>query len=260
MLSNLRIDIKQAADPKRAEASQWFFKTKEGQYGHGDVFIGLTVPEQRIIAKKYKDLPLSDIEKLLNSKIHEERLIALFILVLQFDRADESRRKALYDFYLANTMYINNWDLVDSSADKIVGEYLLSSPTRSGNLRGEDSRLNTSPTQVGAGNDKIGVLKKLARSDLLWERRIAMIATFQFIKNGRCGESFGIADILLHDTHDLIQKAVGWMLREAGKRCGKQVLTTFLATRYKHMPRTMLRYAIEHYDPGIRQKYLKGEA
>lgn len=254
-LDQLKKDILSAADPKCVEASMWFFKTGEGQYGYGDKFIGLTVPQQRVIAKKYKNLLLSDIEKLLHSKIHEERLIALFILVLQFEKAKKSRRKILYDFYLANTMYINNWDLVDSSANQIVGEYLLSLsfPTRSGISAGmRDPRLHKDDMARK-------LLSKLAKSDLVWERRIAMVATFQFIRNGRCGVAFEIADILLHDKHDLIQKAVGWMLREAGKRCGREILVGFLSTRYKTMPRTTLRYAIEHFDQNTRQKYLKGE-
>lgn len=233
MLQNLREEIRNAGSPERAKVSAWFFKTGKGQYGEGDVFVGITVPDQRKIAVRYKTLPLKDIETLLKSKIHEERLIALLILVSRFTKAADSEQKAIFDFYLAHTKYINNWDLVDLSADKIVGEYLK-----------ERDR---------------SVLLKLARSDLLWEKRIAMISTYQFIKDLKeYKETFAVADILLHDKHDLIQKAVGWMLREVGKRVSEKAEEDFLKTRYKTMPRTALRYAIEKFPPERRKQYLDG--
>jgi 3-methyladenine DNA glycosylase AlkD len=232
-LHELHKEIKMLADPDRAKSSSWFFKTGEGQYGYGDVFIGLTVPQQRIIAKKYKELPLSDIEQLLTSKIHEERLIALFILVTQFGKAKDEKKKEIYNFYLSHTKWVNNWDLVDSSADKIVGEYLRDKPK--------------------------GILTKLAVSESIWERRIAIIATYQFIKCGDCAETFLIAKLLLKDKHDLIHKAVGWMLREAGKRCSQEKEEDFLKLHYKTMPRTMLRYAIERFPPELRRAYMEGK-
>lgn len=228
-------DIKKVVNPEKAEFLQRFFKTKEGQYGYGDKFLGITVPQQRAIAKKYRDLSLSDVDKFLKSIYHEERLIALFILVLQFTKADSEKQKEIFDLYLANTNYINNWDLVDASADKIVGQYLLNN-----------------------GSD-ISLLKKFAKSDLIWERRIAMIATFQFLKNGLAKETKEIATILINDKHDLIQKAVGWMLREMGKRCSQKDLIDFLKLHYKTMPRTALRYSIEHFPPDVRKRYLLGE-
>jgi 3-methyladenine DNA glycosylase AlkD len=198
-------------------------------------FLGITVPKSRLIAKTYSDLPFNELDILLRSKYHEERLIALLILVEQFAKADDFIRKKIYDFYIHHTVSINNWDLVDLSADKIVGQYVFSTP-----------------------KDK-DILKKLAKSENLWERRIAMIATYHFIKNGKSDEALQIADILLHDHHDLIQKAVGWMLREVGKRCGEEIEEQFLKTRYKTMPRTMLRYAIERFAQEKRQYYLAGD-
>lgn len=233
MLNDLREEIKNAGDPERAKASAWFFKTGKGEYGEGDVFYGITVPEQRKIAKKYKQLPLNDIETLLKSKVHEERLIALIILVLQFAKGDENKQKRIYDFYLSHTSCINNWDLVDTSAHKIVGAYLLDRDRK--------------------------VVLQLAKSQLLWEKRIAMIATAAFIGNGESAWTLKIAEILLHDKHDLIQKAVGWMLREMGKRVSEKTLEDFLQTRYKTMPRTTLRYAIERLPEKKRKAYLLGK-
>lgn len=235
MLDEIRSDIQKVSNPEKAEFLQRFFKTQEGEYGHGDKFLGITVPEQRIIAKKYRDLSLNDIEQLLKSPYHEYRLIALLILVLQFPKSDAAKQKEIYDFYLSHTTYVNNWDLVDSSADRIVGQYLLNN------------------------SSKISILRKLAKSDLVWERRIAMIATFQFIKNGSSKETYEIADILLHDKHDLIQKAVGWMLRESGKKVSEKELIEFLSTRYNVMPRTILRYSIEKFALQTRKQYLLGQ-
>lgn len=247
MLADIRADIQKASDPERAEFLQRFFKTKEGQYGHGDKFLGITVPEQRVIAKKYRELSLNDVGQLLKSPLHEERLIALIVLTLQFPKANLNKQKEIYDFYLSHTKHINNWDLVDASADKIVGQYLYSSS----HARSSHSVRTISPN--------LSVLKKLAKSNLIWERRIAMIATFQFTKNGSSKETYEIANILIHDKHDLIQKAVGWMLREAGKKVSDKELIDFLSTRYKTMPRTMLRYSIEKFPEKTRKMYLSGQ-
>lgn len=233
MLSNLQQDLRKVATPEKAKASVWFFKTGKGQYGYGDKFLGVTVPEQRKIAKRYKDLGLSEIKKLLQSEFHEERLVALFILVSKFEKGNDEEKERIYKFYLDNAKYINNWDLVDSSAHKIVGKYLI--------------------------NRDRSILYKLAKSDNLWERRIAIISTAAFISKGEYKETFGIADTLLYDDHDLIQKATGWMLREVGKRISKTHLEGFLRSRYRTMPRTALRYAIEHFPLDVRQKYLHGE-
>ncbi len=232
MLSRLRKDIQQFANPEKAQLLSRFFKTGKGEYGEGDVFVGVVVPDSRKIAVKYKDLPLSEVATLLQSKVHEERLIALLILVHKFGKGDDSIKKKICEFYLSHTNSINNWDLVDLSADKIVGEYLK---TR-----------------------ERSILVKLARSESIWERRISMLATFAFIKNGEYKDTFIVADILLQDKHDLIQKAVGWMLREVGKRVSEEALVEFLQSRYKTMPRTALRYAIERFSDEKRKKYLTG--
>ena len=223
--------IKQKANIQQAEILQRFFKTGPGEYGEGDIFYGIKVPVQRTIANQFNQLPLNDLQILLKSKIHEERLIALLILVGKFKHADEEVREKLFQFYLKNTTRINNWDLVDLSADKIVGAFLID-------------------------KDK-SLLITLAKSNNLWERRIAMISTFYFIKNGIFEVSFKIAELLLHDEQDLIQKAVGWMLREIGKR-DLTVEQNFLKERYKTMPRTMLRYSIEKFEEKQRQAFLKG--
>ncbi len=230
--ASVSAELRAIADPERASNSAWFFKTGPGQYGEGDVFIGVTVPKQRQVARKYAHLPLSEIEKLLASAIHEERLTALITLANQYKRGDQEEKQLIFDFYLANTHYINNWDLVDSSASYIVGAHLLD-------------------------KDRT-ILYELARSSDLWERRIAIIATAAFIACGQSKDTFAIAEVLLTDTHDLIHKAVGWMLREVGKSCGQEVLEGFLRAHYRVMPRTMLRYAIEKFDEPLRQKYLKG--
>ena len=213
--------------------SAWFFKTGPGEYGEGDQFLGVTVPNQRKVAKKYKNLPLSDLEKLLGSPWHEERLSALFILVLQFKKADEPKQKEIYEFYLKHTSRINNWDLVDSSASYIVGAYL------------------------SEHQELLPVLDKLAESNLLWKRRIAMISTAYFLSKGEPDITIKLAEKLLYDPDDLIHKAVGWMLREIGKRCDKQLLIDFLNQHAHEMPRTMLRYSIEHLDDPTRKSYLE---
>lgn len=221
-LQNLIKDLSKLQDPQKAQILQGFFKTGKGQYGEGDIFLGITVPDQRKIAQKYKDLAFSDVEKLLKSKIHEHRLTALLILVQQFKNANEITRKKIVNFYLKSTKYINNWDLVDLSANHILGTYLL----------GKDT----------------SILKKLAKSKNLWERRIAMIATLAYITKNEFKEALVIAQILLNDTHDLIHKAVGWMLREVGKR-NQTVEEEFLKKHYKQMPRTMLRYELKDSIP-----------
>jgi 3-methyladenine DNA glycosylase AlkD len=207
-----------------------FFKTGPGEYSEGDVFIGLRVPTTRQLIQGYEVLALSEIQKLLQSKIHEHRLAALLISVKKFSKADELERQKIYEMYLKNTKHINNWDLVDSSAEHIVGGYL-------------------------EGKNK-SILKKLAKSKLLWERRIAILSTFHYIKKGRAGEAFEIAEMLLKDEHDLIHKAVGWMLREIGKRCSRPIEESFLKKHYKIMPRTMLRYAIEHFPRSLKDFYM----
>lgn len=252
-LSLLKNDIKKAADPEKAKVLQRFFKTGKGEYGEGDIFLGITVPAQRKIAIQYKNLRLEDIQKLLQSKIHEERLIALLILVHRFDQGENPEKKEIVDFYLANTKYINNWDLVDLSADKILGEYLFFCHSReNGNLV-----KNLSGSPIGVGDD---TLFKLAVSENLWERRIAMISTYAFIKRGESALGLSIAEKLITDRNDLIQKAVGWMLREVGKRCSREIEEAFLVLHYKDMGRTSLRYAIEHFSEKRRKEYLLGQA
>lgn len=229
-LSSLYADMKHLGSSEKAKNNSWFFKTGTGEYGEGDTFCGLTVPQCRSLAKKYRHLPLEDIDALLHSPIHEARLIALIMAVTRFE-TNQEEQKDIYDWYLANTRWINNWDLVDTSAHKIVGAYLDKKPK--------------------------DILLKLARSQSIWERRIAAIATFWFIKNGDYTPSLAVAEILLHDPHDLIHKAVGWMLREVGNKA-RETEESFLRKHYKSMPRTMLRYAIEKFEEPRRQAYLKG--
>ncbi len=229
MLKQITSDLKRLADPDRAKNLSRFFKTGKGEYGEGDVFLGITVPEQRKIAKKHSAIPLNELRSLLASNVHEHRLTALLILVIQYHGADENSRKDIFDFYVKNMRHVNNWDLVDLSADKILGNY----------LHDKDKSL----------------IYMLAKSENLWERRIAIIATFQFIKNDSFHDTLQIARILLNDSHDLIHKAVGWMLREVGKRDLPEE-ERFLSKHYKIMPRTMLRYAIEKFDDKKRKFYL----
>lgn len=231
MLLNLQKDVKKLENKKKAKVLAGFFKTGEGEYGFGDVFLGIPVPESRKIALKYRDLGFEDILQLLRSEIHEERLIALLILVHQFQH-DEMLQRRIYEFYLKNTKFVNNWDLVDSSADKIVGAYLSDKPKT--------------------------VIYKLAKSSNLWERRIAMISTFYFIKNKEFTDAIGVAEVLITDENDLIQKAVGWMLREVGNR-DKKTEVQFLKKNHKVMGRTALRYAIEKFSEDERKTYLEGK-
>lgn len=230
-LAKLEKEIRSCANPEKAKILMRFFKTGKGEYAEGDVFLGIMVPTQRIIAKNFYNLSLADVEKLLHSKYHEERLIALFILVHQFEKGDMEKKKTIFSLYLENTKHVNNWDLVDLSAHKVVGEFLF---------------------QKGKG---IALLKKLVKSNDLWERRIAVLATFQYIKYNSFTESLEIAELLLHDAHDLIHKSVGWMLREIGKR-DQETEEEFLKKYAKEMPRTMLRYAIEKFPEEKRKRYL----
>jgi 3-methyladenine DNA glycosylase AlkD len=217
-LAALRRELGKAADPKRAGHPIWF-KTGKGEYGEGDKFIGISVPVQRAIAGKYSDLQLDEIEKLLESRIHEHRYTGLLILVAQYEAGDAATKQRVFDFYLKHTRCVNNWDLVDTSAPYIVGEHLVSRSRR--------------------------VLYRLAKSSDLWERRIAMIATAAFIDRGDLKDTFAIASRLLSDKHDLIHKAIGWMLREAGQHSRAEMIK-FLKRNYSRTPRTALRYAIEH--------------
>ena len=230
-LKNLRTIIKSHVNPEQAKVYLRFFKTGKGEYGEGDQFLGIKVPVSRGIAKQFKELLLAEIQELLNSQVHEERLIGLFILVEQYRKADEMKKRTIYEFYLKNAKRVNNWDLVDLSAEKIIGVYLLDKNKQ--------------------------VLFKLAKSKNLWEKRISIMSTFHFIRNNFYDTTLEIADVLLTDEHDLIHKAVGWMLREIGNRNLAEE-EKFLKKRYKTMPRTMLRYAIEKFPEEKRQAYLKG--
>ena len=227
MLNLITKDLEKAGDKERAKNLSRFFKTGKGEYGEGDIFIGIIVPKQREIAKKYSTLSLKDIQQLLSSKIHEYRLTALLILVLQFQKSND---KSIINFYLKNTKYINNWDLVDLSAHRLLGIYLI--------------------------NKDKSILYKLARSKNIWERRIAVISTFALINKDKFEDSLKISEILLNDKQDLIQKAVGWMLREIGKR-DQKMEEKFLKKYYKQMPRTMLRYSIERFSQEKRNLYLQ---
>ncbi len=229
-VKEITTELKLISSPERARISQRYFKTGPGEYGEGDVFIGATMPQQRLIAKKHTDLTLDEIQLLLDSKVHEERMIGLLILTYQYPKADTVSRRNIYDFYLSNTTRINNWDLVDVTAPKIVGAYL-------------------------ADKDR-STLLSLAQSKLLWDRRIAILSTAAFIDRGESEWTFKLSEILLEDEQDLIHKAVGWMLREVGKKCGEEVEMGFLNKHYKRMPRTMLRYAIERFKEEERRKYL----
>ena len=230
-LMEIRKAILKQKNPAQSIILQRFFKTGKGEYGEGDVFYGIKVPEQRIIAKQFKELLLNDLRILILSKVHEERLIAAFILVDQYEKGEEKKKKNIFDFYLKNRKGINNWDLVDLSAPKIIGAYLI--------------------------DKEKDLLYKFAHSKDLWEKRIAILSTFAFIKHGWFEDTLNISGILLNDKNDLIQKAVGWMLREIGNR-DMQTEEEFLIQHYKTMPRTMLRYAIEKFPEPKRKAYLKG--
>ena len=230
-VDDIRRSLEKLADKEKAQVLQRFFKTGPGEYGEGDVFLGIKVPELRRLAKEYEGIALGEAKQLLRSPIHEQRLLALLILIRNFSKGDEKTKKRIYDLYLKNTQYINNWDLVDVSAEHILGAYLM-------------ERSKTP-------------LYGLAKSDSLWERRISILSTFRYIKRGQFSQTLKISKMLLSDEQDLIHKAVGWMLREVGKR-HLPTEEKFLRAHYKRMPRTMLRYAIERFPERKRQRYLKG--
>jgi len=230
MLNTLKKELARFGNPKKAKILSGFFKTGKGQYGHGDAFLGVKVPETRIVAKKFNSLNLKDLKKLLYSKIHEERLCALLILVDKYKKSDSKNKKIIVDFYLNNAKKVNNWDLVDLSADMILGNYLI--------------------------DKNKSILYKLVKSQNLWEKRISIISTFAFIRNNKFDDTIKISEILLNDKHDLIHKAVGWMLREMGKKDEKELIK-FLDKNYRKMPRTMLRYAIERLGEKRKKFYLR---
>lgn len=224
--------LRHLADREKAEVLRRFFKTGPGEYAEGDVFIGLTVPQLRRLAGEYLHIRRVQLERLITSPVHEERMLALLVLLGRYRKGGEEERKQIHAFYLDHRRFVNNWDLVDLSAPQIVGDYLL--------------------------NRNKKLLYRLAGSASLWERRIAVVATFAFIKEGRFSDTLAIAERLLSDKEDLIHKAVGWMLREVGKR-DPDAEEHFLRAHYRNMPRTMLRYAIEKLAPWKRKLYLDGK-
>ena len=227
-----REEIRALANKEIAQHSLRFFKTDKGEYGHGDLFLGVRAPKIRLIAKKHIDISITDMKTLIQSKYHEERFLGLIILVNKYAKTkDKKNRNQLYKIYVSSFKYINNWNLVDVTCPHVTGKHLID-------------------------KDRT-ILYKWAKSEDLWAKRIAMVSTFSFIRKNDLEDTFKIAEILLHDEHDLIHKAVGWMLREAGKRDLKRE-ETFLKKYYKTMPRTMLRYSIEKFPETKRQKYLKG--
>jgi len=232
ILHKVRKDLKNLGDKQKANDLQRFFKTGPGEYGEGDIFLGIRVPETRKLAKRYQDISIEEVEQLLHSAIHEERLLALIIFIHKSSKGDESVKKGIYELYLRNTQFVNNWDLVDASAEHIVGAFLMDKSKKP--------------------------LYRLAKSKNLWERRISIMSTFHFIKRNEFSETLKISEMLISDEDDLIHKAVGWMLREVGKR-HLQTEENFLRNHYKMMPWTMLRYAIEKFPESKRRCYLKGK-
>lgn len=232
---DLQLALEKHASANDAVFLQRFFKTGKGQYGEDDVFIGVRVPQTRQVCRDFKDLPLSQIQKLFDSPVHEHRLAAVILLANKFPKADEQERRDIYDLYLKNVYKnrINNWDIVDVSADRVVGAY----------LENRDKK----------------ILLELAKSDQLWQKRVAMLSTFYYIKKGDPGPALDVIDIILHDPHDLIQKATGWMLREIGKQVDETVLTDFLNKHAHDMPRTTLRYAIERLSSTQKTHYMKAK-
>lgn len=231
-VKNIQRKLQRLGSRKTANVLRSFFKTGPGEYGEGDVFIGVRVPELKKLVKEYPDITIKEVMQLLSSTIHEERFFALLMLVSKFSKGNETVKKRIYELYLQHTKFINSWDLVDGSAHQIVGAFLMDKSKEP--------------------------VYRLAKSNSLWERRIAILSTFHFIKHDNYSETLKISKILLTDDQDLIHKAVGWMLREIGKR---HILTEeiFLKKYYKRMPRTMLRYAIEKFPESKRQKYLRGD-
>jgi 3-methyladenine DNA glycosylase AlkD len=230
-------DLENLKNTSKSEILGRFFKTGKGEYGEGDVFWGISVPQQRLISKNYYDLSLQGIGELLNHKVHEVRLTAALVLVGKYEKSNNlDDRKKIYQFYYDKLERLNNWDLIDLSVYKILGHYLFHYESK---------------------KEAISVLGRLAKSHNLWRRRAAMVATFYFIKSGRYQETFKIANLLISDKHDLIAKAIGWMLREVGKRVSEEVLCLYLNKNYKRLPRVSLRYAIERLDSEKKMKYMK---
>jgi 3-methyladenine DNA glycosylase AlkD len=227
----IRSELRSVSDPAKARFLARFFRTGPGEYGEGDLFLGISVPSIRKIVRAHRNVGLNEAQSLIYSEYHEERLAALLLLVEMYRRGDESCKKTIYDFYLGNTSQINNWDLVDVTAPHIVGAH----------LHGKNS----------------SVLGRLARSKSLWERRISILSTHYFIRQGEGDETLRIAELLLRDPHDLIHKAVGWMLREVGNRCSVEKECEFLDRHSALMPRTMLRYAIERFSSEMKSRYMK---
>ena len=232
LLQEIQTKLKKLGNKERAEVSQRFFKTGPGEYAEGDVFLGIRVPDVRKLAKEYQDISLKIVRQLIKSSIHEERLLALLILVRTYASGNESVRERIYELYLKHTRFINNWDLVDVTAEHVVGHFLRDKSKEP--------------------------LYRLAQSSVLWERRISILSTFHFIKRHEFAETLKLSEMLISDEHDLIHKAVGWMLREVGKR-DLTAEERFLKRHYKKMPRTMLRYAIERFPEPKRQRYLRGK-
>ncbi|MGD2030624.1 MAG: DNA alkylation repair protein [Desulfobacterales bacterium] len=231
-IKDIRKKLQQLGSEEKAKVLKRFFKTGPGEYAENDVFIGVRVPELRKLVKEYPNITIKEVIQFLRSLIHEERMFALLILVRKYSKGNETEKKRIYELYLKHTKFINNWDLVDGSAQYIVGAFLM--------------------------NKSKKPLYRLAKSSSLWERRIAVLSTFYFIQHHHFSEALKISEILLTDEQDLIHKAVGWMLREIGKR-DITAEETFLKKYYKNMPRTMLRYAIERFPESKREKYLRGE-
>lgn len=279
-LLQLRRKLKKLANPQRAKLLQRYFKTGKGEYGEGDIFLGLRVPVCRKLAIKFRNLSFPEITKLLRSKFHEERLIALLILVRGFKKGSETERKKIFEFYLKNTDRVNNWDLVDLSSHEIAGGYLLSRLGSAHSLNDLSKpsgnthlllkvKSNSSAAKSCLKNSKKTVkssfreesrpnkiLFVLAKSKNIWERRIACISTFEFIRNNHFTTSLRLAEMLINDEHALMHKAVGWMLREMGKK-NPELEISFLNKHYKEMPRTMLRYAIEKFPEKLRREFLE---
>jgi 3-methyladenine DNA glycosylase AlkD len=231
-LAALRHELKVLADPAVAIHLQRYFRTGPGQYGEGDRFLGIRVPQLRALVRRSRGITPAEVLELLRSAWHEERFLALLLLVDRYRRGRRQERDDIFRTYLANIAYVNNWDLVDASAEHIVGAHVPPS--------------------------ELDVLERLARSGSVWQRRIAVMATFHWTKRGELGPALHVAGLLVGDRHDLIHKAVGWMLREVGKR-DRSAEEAFLRVHYHQMPRTMLRYSIEHFEPQLRQAYLRGE-
>jgi 3-methyladenine DNA glycosylase AlkD len=231
-LKDIRSTLRAQADPEQAKNLQRFFKTGPGDYGEGDRFLGLRVPQIRAMVKELGVVPITTIKSLIKSPWHEERMLALLLMVHRYNKSDDEAREVLYHLYLDSTTYINNWDLIDVTARHIVGAWLYNRPRK--------------PLFV------------LAKSDSLWERRISILSAFYFIAKNDFEDALKLAKILLNDDHDLMHKAVGWMLREIGKRDRKRE-EEFLLKHYRKMPRTMLRYAIEHFPEKRRKAYLHGK-